>query len=85
MQDQVSTPIVPHRFFSLNRAEDSGAIVEITQEEAQSISNHIVWEIDPDLFPIKDSAEIKAYFKALAENPSGNVRHLPGFDLIKTT
>lgn len=85
MQDQVSIPTVQHRFFSLNRSDDSSTIVEITEEEAQTISNHIVWEIDPELFPLKDSAEIKAYFKALAENPSGNIRHLPGFDLIKTT
>ena len=84
MQDQSLTP-VQHRFFSLNRADSSGAIFEITQEEAEAISNHFVWEVNPELFPLKDSMQIKEYFKALSENPAGNIRHLPGFDLIKTT
>lgn len=73
-----------NRYYSLNRLTPSTAIVEITKAEAAVITDHIVWEIDPAFFPIQDDEEIKEYFKALSENPSG-VTHLPGFDTIKTT
>ena len=45
MQDQSLTP-VQHRFFSLNRADSSGAIFAITQEEAEAISNNFVWKVN---------------------------------------
>lgn len=73
-----------NRYFSLNRASSDNSIVEITKAEAEVITNHLVWEIDPAFFPIADDVEIKEYFKALSENPS-SVTHLPGFDTIKTT
>lgn len=73
-----------NRYFSLNRASADNSIFEITKAEADVITNHVVWEIDPTFFPIAEDAEIKEYFKALSENPSG-VTHLPGFDTIKTT
>ena len=84
MQDQDQVLNTIHRFFSLNRLDDNATIVEITEEESQTISNHLVWEVNPELFPLKESLDIKEYFKALADNPT-STRHLPGFDLIKTT
>lgn len=73
-----------HRFYGINRELVSVHVLEITAAEAQTISNHIVWEVAPDLFPLKDDQEIKKYFLELYLHPE-KTKLLPGFDTIKTT
>lgn len=76
-----------HRFFAFNRSTTDIKPVEIFETDEDTVptlSNHVIWKIDLNLFPIKDETEIKSYFKDLTEKPE-NTFILPGFDTIRTT
>lgn len=52
--------------------------IEQIEELPEVMSNSIVWEIDPQIFPLKSEKDILDYFQTLAENPE-NTKILPGF------
>ncbi len=54
------------------------AQIECIEQLPEVISNSVVWEIDPDIFPLKGMPEISAYFQNLADNPE-HTKILPGF------
>lgn len=78
---------MPHRYFATDRTYlqvKPTVIFETDADKTLELSNHIIWKVDPSLFPIKEDHEILDYFKELTDSPE-NTFILPGFDTIRTT